>query len=243
MVNQNASDTPSKVTAVIPAAGSGIRMGSREAKQFLELAGMPIIALTLRPFQECRLVDGIVLVVRRDELSYCIHEIVDRFHLSKVKEVVAGGKRRQDSVREGIGSVPDDCGWVLVHDGVRPFVSAELIERVIRGAQQFRAVIPGVPLKETIKQADREGTVIRSIDRSHLWLIQTPQIFTIEDIRLAHQEAVKQGWREVTDDALLLEKLGIPIKIIEGEEGNIKVTTPHDLEVARFLIATRSRRL
>ncbi len=243
MVNQNPSDTPSKVTAVIPAAGSGIRMRSREAKQFLDLAGMPLLAFTLRPFQECRDVDGIVLVVRREDLFYCMHEIVDRFHLSKVREVVAGGKSRQDSVREGIGSVPDDCAWVLVHDGVRPFVSAELIERVIMAARQFRAVIPGVPLKETIKQADRRGTVLRSIDRGNLWLIQTPQIFRLEDIRLAHQEAVKQGWREATDDALLLEKVGIPIKIIEGEEGNIKVTTAHDLEVARFLISTRSRDL
>jgi 2-C-methyl-D-erythritol 4-phosphate cytidylyltransferase len=107
MVNQNPSNTPS-ITAVIPAAGSGMRMGSREAKQFLDLAGMPLLAFTLRPFQECRLVDGIVLVVRREDISYCIHEIVDRFHLSKVKEVVAGGRRRQDSVREGIESVPDD---------------------------------------------------------------------------------------------------------------------------------------
>jgi 2-C-methyl-D-erythritol 4-phosphate cytidylyltransferase len=243
MARQNPPDTPHKVTAVIPAAGSGMRMGSREAKQFLDLAGMPLLALTLRPFQECRLVDGIVLVVRREDISYCVHEIVDGFHLSKVKEVVAGGRRRQDSVRQGIESVPDDCGWVLVHDGVRPFISAELIQRVIRGTQQFRAVIPGVPLKETIKQADRENTVIRSIDRVHLWLIQTPQIFRLDDIRLAHQEAVKQGWREATDDALLLEKLGIPIKIIKGEEGNIKVTTPHDLELARFLISTRSHHL
>ena len=199
------------------------------------------MARTLRTFQECHLVDSIILVVPEKDVDYCLQQIVQRYQLSKVYKVISGGERRQDSVRNGIEAVADNCRWVLVHDGVRPFLSIELIEKVIKAARRFRAVITGLPVTETIKQAGSKGNVLRTIERRDLWLMQTPQIFRREDIHLAHQEALKRGWTEATDEAFLVEKIGISVKIIEGEERNIKITTPHDLQVARFLLSTESR--
>ena len=209
--------------------------------QYLELGGKPLLARTLRTFQECHLVDSIILVVPEKDVDYCLQQIVQRYQLSKVYKVISGGERRQDSVRTGIEAVADNCRWVLVHDGVRPFLSIELIEKVIKAARRFRAVITVLPVTETIKQAGSKGNVLRTIERRDLWLMQTPQIFRREDIHLAHQEALKRGWTEATDDAFLVEKIGISVKIIEGEERNIKITTPHDLQVARFLLSTESR--
>ena len=240
MVIQDSTDFPNQVTAIIPAAGSGTRMGLKKAKQFMDLCGKPILAVTLSHFQECNLVDRIVVAVSQDDVDYCLREIVERYNLSKVFKVIVGGKRRQDSVRRGIEAVSDSCRLVLIHDGVRPLVTNGLIERVIKAANDFRAVITGLPVKETVKEADSKGRVLRSIDRGHLWLIQTPQIFRWEDIHLAHQKAIRHGWEEATDDAFLIEKMGIPVKMIEGEEDNIKVTTPQDLDMARFLISKKS---
>jgi len=121
-----------------------------------------------------------------------------------------------------------------------PIVTKDIIQKVISAAQSFRAVTTGLPITESIKEVDSQGRILRSIDRSDLWLIQTPQIFKREDIHLAHQEALKQGWEEATDDAFLVEKMGIPVKIIKGEESNIKVTTHHDLQIARFLMSNKS---
>jgi 2-C-methyl-D-erythritol 4-phosphate cytidylyltransferase len=240
MVIQDSTDFPNQVTAIIPAAGSGTRMGLKKAKQFMDLCGKPILAVTLSHFQRCNLVDRIVVAVSQDDVDYCLREIVDRYKLSKVFKVIVGGKRRQDSVRKGIEAVSDSCRLVLIHDGVRPLVTNGLIERVIKAANDFRAVITGLPVKETVKEADSKGRVLRSIDRGHLWLIQTPQIFRWEDIHLAHQKAIRHGWEEATDDAFLIEKMGIPVKMIEGEEDNIKVTTAQDLDMARFLVSKKS---
>jgi len=240
MVSKNSTDFSSQVIAIIPAAGSGTRMGLTRAKQFIDLCGKPILAVTLSHFQRCNLVDRIVVAVSQDDVDYCLREIVDRYKLSKVFKVIVGGRRRQDSVRKGVEAVTNCCRWVLIHDGVRPLVTNGLIERVIKAANDFRAVITGLPVKETIKEIDRQGRILRSINRRDLWLIQTPQIFRWEDIHLAHQEAIKHGWEEATDDAFLIEKMGIPIKIIQGEEDNIKVTTPQDLDIARFLMSKKS---
>jgi 2-C-methyl-D-erythritol 4-phosphate cytidylyltransferase len=240
MVSGSRTDSPSQVSVVIPAAGSGTRLGLGRAKQFMDLCGKPVLAVTLNRFQECDLVDGIVVVIPQSDLDYCLREIVDRYSLSKVCKVIVGGQRRQDSVRKGVEALNNRCRWVLIHDGVRPFVTHELLEKVIRAARQFRAVITGLPIKETVKEIDNRGKVLRSVDRRRLWLIQTPQIFRWQDINLAHQEALAHDWQEATDDAFLMERMGIPVKIIEGEQDNIKVTTPQDLELARLLLSKHS---
>jgi len=229
-----------QLIAIIPAAGIGARMGSNKAKQFIDLCGKPVLAVTLSHFQECKLVDKIVVVVSKDDVEYCKREIVERYKQKKVFKIVAGGKRRQDSVRKALEAVGDLCRWVLIHDGVRPLVTTELIEKVIKAKEKFRAVITGLPVKETVKELDAQGMVLRSIYRSQLSLIQTPQIFQFEDLNLAHQKAIRERWEEATDDAFLIEKMGIPIKIIKGEENNIKVTTPRDLDIARFFLSKKS---
>lgn len=240
MVSQDSTDFPNQVIAVIPAAGSGARMGLSRAKQFVDLCGKPVLAVTLSHFQECDLVDKTVVVIPHDDVDYCLKEIVDRYGLTKVFKVIAGGESRQDSVRRGVEAVANCCRWVLIHDGVRPLVTRGLLARVIKAARRFRAVITGLPIKETVKEVDSQGRVLRSIDRRRLWLIQTPQIFRWEDINLAHQQALIHGWEEAPDDAFLIEKMEIPVKIIQGEEQNIKVTTPQDLELARFIISRQS---
>lgn len=227
----------SQVISVIPAAGSGTRMGSARSKQFMDLCGKPMLAVTLERFQKCDLVDGIVVVVPQHNVDYCKREIVDRFELTKVAKVIAGGEWRQESVSKGIEAVSISSKWILVHDGVRPLVTAELIERVITAAQTYRAVIPGIPVKDTLKKIDSQGKVLKTVERRALWAIQTPQIFRREDIQVAHRKAMEEGWAGVTDDAFLIEKIGIPVEVIEGEETNIKITTVKDLELARLLLS------
>jgi len=224
-----------KTVAIIPAAGSGIRMESKRAKQFLSLDGKPILALTLEPFQEST-VDAIILVVPLDDLEYCKKEIVERFGFTKVKKIVPGGKWRQDSVRFGLEATEGKYDLVLIHDGVRPLIEKRLIERVIKEAMVNRAVITALPAKETVKEVNDLRDVVKTYDRKRVWMVQTPQAFRYQDILNAHHKALKQGWEEATDDALLVEKSGITVKVVEGSEKNIKVTTPDDLELARFLL-------
>ena len=224
-----------KTVAIIPAAGSGIRMESKRAKQFLTLDGKPILALTLEPFQESS-VDAVVLVVPQDDVEYCREDIVERFGLTKVEKIVPGGKRRQDSVRLGLEATEGKYDFVLIHDGVRPLIEKEIIEGVIKEAMVNRAVITALPARETVKEVNDLRHVVKTYDRKRVWMVQTPQAFRYQDILGAHQKALKEGWEEATDDALLVEKSGITVKVVEGSEKNIKVTTPHDLELARILL-------
>jgi 2-C-methyl-D-erythritol 4-phosphate cytidylyltransferase len=228
--------TQGKTIAIIPAAGAGVRMGCDRAKQFLELDGMPILARTLKPFQASPSIDSIIVVVPAANIPYCRFDIVERFNLDKVTHVVPGGERRQDSVRLGIEAAPKDCARVLIHDGVRPFVQGHIIDGIVEQAKIHRAVITGLAARETVKEVGKNLEVVRTYDRKQVWLIQTPQIFRYEDILAAHQKAFCEGWEESTDDSALIERLGIPVKVIEGSETNIKVTTPNDLELARFLL-------
>ncbi len=230
-----------RTIAIIPAAGFGVRMKTKTPKQFLKLGGgRPVLAVTLEEFNACPLVDGIILAVPHDDVDYCNREIVEQYGLSKVIRVIAGGSRRQDSVRAGILAIDGGCDNVLIHDGVRPFVRAQTINNAIMALKDERAVITAVPAKDTVKEVDEKGYVAKTCDRKLLWLVQTPQIFRYDDIYNAHMRAEAEGWGEVTDDAMLMEKLGIPVKVIEGSEENIKVTTPNDLEYAEFLLRRKS---
>ena len=224
-----------EAVAVIPAAGAGLRMGGARPKQFLDLHGRPLIAVTLEKFQQCRAIQDIILVVPGAEVDACSKEIVKKYGLTKVNRVVAGGPRRQDSVRIGIEASKGDYELVVIHDGVRPLVSPELIERAVDAAGRHRAVITAMPAKETVKEIDDRKVISRTCDRKSIWLAQTPQVFRYGDILEAHQRAALEGLQDATDDAFLLERVGIPVRVIEGSEDNIKVTTPHDLELVRLL--------
>ena len=163
-------------------------------------------------------------------------EIVERFELKKVKKIVPGGKQRQDSVRLGLDAAGENWGLVLIHDGVRPAINEALIKRLIETATSHRAVITALPAKETVKEINNRHEVVKTYDSQQVWLVQTPQVFRYEDIVAAHQNSLHEGCEEATDDSVLIERLGIPVTVVEGSEKNIKVTTPYDLELARFLL-------
>jgi 2-C-methyl-D-erythritol 4-phosphate cytidylyltransferase len=225
-----------KTVAIVPAAGTGVRMGGDCAKQYLHLHDRPILAITLLALQNCNMLDAIVLVVPPKDVSYCKSEIVLKYAISKVKKVVPGGELRQDSVRKGLEATNGRYDLVLIHDGVRPMVTANLIEAVIETALRERAAIAALPAKETVKTVNKTRQVTATYDRKKVWMVQTPQAFYYDDILKAHLKAVADGMREATDDAFLVEQLGIPVSVVRGSERNIKVTTPHDLALAQFLL-------
>lgn len=228
-----------RVVAVIPAAGRGRRMASATAKQFLLLEGVPLLVQTLRAFEEHSLVEGIVLAVAGQERQTLEQEILGCFRLEKLLEIVDGGRERQDSVALALRVVPRDCEVVLIHDGVRPLVTAEVITGVIEGARRHGAALAGIPVRDTVKQV-QEGQVTSTLDRGTLRLAQTPQGFRADLIRRAHELALGDQV-SATDDAVLVERLGIPVRVVPGSEENIKVTTPADLIVAEAILAARKK--
>jgi 2-C-methyl-D-erythritol 4-phosphate cytidylyltransferase len=221
---------------IIPAAGLGLRMGGKRPKQFLEINRTPILALTLRIFQDCEAVDKVIVVAPEEDLESSRRDIVERYRLDKVVDVIPGGERRQDSVYSGLEAAGKDFALVVIHDGVRPLVERRLIEKVLLAAKTCGAAVAGLPARETVKEADAGARVIRTLERPGIWLIQTPQAFSSEVIWEAHERARREGWQEATDDAAMVERLGVPVQIVRGSERNIKITTPFDLELARFLV-------
>ena len=220
-----------RVGVIIPAAGSGMRMGSVRPKQFLELDGKPILVRTIERFQSSPAVDTIVLAAHVDFLDE-VREVVGREHLSKVLDVVPGGKRRRDSVWAGMRRLEgEEIGLVLVHDAVRPFVTADLIDRVCAAAAEYGAAIPAVPVEETVKMIDPEGFVLLTPNRSDLRTVQTPQGFRFDDLLEAHRSP-KNTNDGATDDAMLVERMGGKVRMIEGDILNIKITTPRDIRAA-----------
>ena len=215
--------------AVVLAAGAGKRMGGDVPKQFLMIGGRPMIAVTLEAFENCGAVDTVVLVTGAEHTEYCRKEIVEKYGLRKVRSVAAGGAERYDSVLAGLMAVPD-ADYVLIHDGARPYVTEELIRRTAEGAVRYGACTAAVPAKDTIKLADEEGFIARTLPRKRTWIIQTPQAFSYELIVKAHALMREQGMEDVTDDAMCVEQSGLArVKLVEGSYANIKITTPEDL--------------
>ena len=216
--------------AVIVAAGSASRMGGID-KVMAPLGGEPMIKRTVQAFQECDAVESIVIVTRED-LILPIRDLCQQF--PKVRTVVAGGKSRQESVERGLNALDDKVKLVAVHDGARPFVTWQLIDWVIRAANTYGAAAPAIPVKDTIKTVEG-GIVVNTPERAKLRAVQTPQVFDIALLRGALVKAKTDG-AEVTDDCSAVERLGMKIKIVEGDEKNIKVTTPMDLKIAEMLL-------
>jgi 2-C-methyl-D-erythritol 4-phosphate cytidylyltransferase len=225
-----------RTVAIIPAAGSGNRMNRDVSKQYLALAGKPILVYTLEVFEAFPLVDALLVVVPSQDMELVRTDILAPWNLKKVAGIIPGGKERQDSVRAGIEALDADTEIVVIHDAVRPFISAGLIESCIRAAAEEGASTVGVPLKDTVKEVAADGRVMRTCDRSLLWLTQTPQAFRRDIIENAHRAAVRDNFRG-TDDASLVERLGISVRMIRGDYGNIKITTPEDLLVAEAMLS------
>jgi len=208
-------------------------MGDGPRKQYRLLAGRPVLAHTLRVFEEADTVASVVLVVTPGDEEHCRREIVEAYGCRKVAAVVPGGRERQDSVRRGLEALPP-APLVVIHDGVRPFVTPERIAAVVEAAAQHGAAVLAVPAKDTVKLGDPAGLVAETLPRDRLWLVQTPQAFRREIILAAHERARAEGFTG-TDDASLVERLGGRVALVPGDYANIKITTPEDLAFARVL--------
>jgi 2-C-methyl-D-erythritol 4-phosphate cytidylyltransferase len=228
-----------KADAVIVSAGKGHRFMEGKKKQFYFLADKPILAHTLYKFESCPLIRSILLVVGQEDMDYCLSEIIEKYQYRKISQLVPGGKRRQESVKNGIDVLPKGAEVVVIHDGVRPFVTTEMIEESIRSAARLQAVVMAMPVKETIKMVQQDGTVLKTIDRESLWQIQTPQTFQVNVIKEAYHRATEDGFIG-TDDASLVERLGVKVHILQGSYSNIKITTPEDLVLAQLILQMQS---
>lgn len=216
-----------KVSALIVAGGVGNRMGASVPKQFIEVLGKPVIAYTLDAFSNNNDIDEIVVVTLEEYIVFC-KDIVEAFGFKKVKSIICGGATRQESVYNGLLEVTGE--YVLIHDGARPLVSQGVINECIATVISKSACAVGVKVKDTLKIADDEKIIKATPDREHIYAIQTPQCFKTEDILNAHKVAIETSFFG-TDDAVLYEKIGGKIMIVEGEYTNIKITTPIDLAV------------
>lgn len=223
-----------KVTAVIVAGGKGSRMKEKTRKQYLILDGSPVLVHTLRIFNRLDEIDTICLVVPGADIDYCHSLIPQLSDMQKKIDLIPGGNERQDSVYNGIRGIKDKSGIVVIHDGVRPFVSPDHILECIREAGKSGACILGVPASDTLKKVDAIGNINGTVQRDSIWLAQTPQAFTYSLIMKAHELAREDGFYG-TDDASLVEYIGHPVKMVTGSKYNIKITTREDLLVAESI--------
>ena len=221
-----------KVGAVIVGAGQSERMGGVD-KLFVNAGGRPLLARVIDLFQECNLVDEIVVVLGEGNLDRG-RKLADEYGWSKVSRLCPGGDRRQDSVRKGLKKLTD-CQWVVIHDGARPLLGTELIERGLVEARRSDAAVAAVPVKDTIKIASPDGFVRDTPRRDSLWSVQTPQVFRYDLIWRAHEEISE----DVSDDAMMVEKLGHRVKLYMGSYDNIKITTPEDLALAELMLRNK----
>ena len=223
-------------TAIVLAAGQGKRMHSKIQKQFLEIQGYPVLYYSLRCFQESPLIRDIILVTGEESVSYCKEKIVQKYGFTKVSAIIPGGKERYDSVYAGLCECRD-CEHVLIHDGARPFITEEIIERGLQKVKETGACVIGMPSKDTVKLAYAEGYVEETPDRKCVWTVQTPQIFSYSLIREAYDSIRQKDMSKITDDAMVVEQeTGAKVALAEGSYQNIKITTPEDLDIAEAFL-------
>ncbi len=226
----------SKNCAIILAAGKGNRMGEPINKQYINIKGYPILYYTLKAFTQCDCIDEIIVVVAENEKDYCRESIIKKYNFSKVKDVVIGGKDRQDSVLNGLKSLTN-CEIVLIHDGARPFITESIIRSAVVYADLYGSAACGVKPKDTIKIKDSSGFSVQTPDREMLFCVQTPQSFKYDIILDCHKKINEEGIK-VTDDTMVVERYGNKVYLYEGSYNNIKVTTPEDLWISRQILET-----
>jgi len=233
-------------TAIIVAAGRGKRMGQPLPKQYLPLEGTPILVHTLKVFEASPEIRDVLLVVPPGDEEFCLREVIERYDIRKILKIVIGGERRQDSVHQALEELEEKTDRVVVHDGVRPFVTSGMIRTAVETVGQWNGVdgvdgaIFAVPVRDTLKKVDDSGMVSGTPDRTLLWYAQTPQTFKRRVLVEAHHKALVDGFHG-TDDAALAERLGYRVKVLEGSPENIKVTTREDLLLAEFIFRSRHR--
>lgn len=225
------------VLAIIPAAGTGVRMGTDTPKQFLALEGVPIFVHTLRKFVSSDAIDEIFLVLRPDDIARARQDI-ERERFPRPIRLIEGGPTRQDTVARALAEAPASTEIIVVHDAVRPFLAPEMLRRVVEAARQYGAAILGIPSVDTVKQVERQ-TVLGTIPRERIVLAQTPQAFRAPLLREAFARAGADGFHS-TDESSLVEHLGVTVTVLMGSDRNIKITKPSDLPVARLYLAQES---
>lgn len=242
-----------RCTAIVLAAGSGRRMKSDVAKQYMPLGGRPLIWYALHAIEESSVIDDCILVACQEDVlnGYVSEQIVERYGFHKVDTIVAGGKERYDSVYQALKviadedmALPNKDGYIFIHDGARPFLTEDILKRCLAEVERTGACVAGMPVKDTIKIADGEGYAAQTPDRALLWQIQTPQVFETTLITEAYEKLMREKERltaagiQITDDAGVVETLmERPVKLVEGSYRNIKVTTPEDIAVAEAFIS------
>jgi 2-C-methyl-D-erythritol 4-phosphate cytidylyltransferase len=228
-----------KTTAIVLAAGSGSRMKSSIKKQYLMLLGRPVVSYSLAAFEVCSRVDEIILVCGAGEEEQCRRDIVEPGAFKKVKAIVPGGKERYHSVYEGLKAAGNACTTVLIHDGARPIIDGEMIERLLDETAISGACVAGMPVKDTIKKVGADGCVVDTPPREQLWMVQTPQVFSYPLIMDAYRKVMREDHLQIpiTDDAMVLEYAGThKVRLIEGSYENLKITTPEDLVLAEAIL-------
>jgi len=229
-----------KVVAIIPSAGKGERMGFKK-KPFITLLGHPLLYYAIAAFEASHSIDGIVLVVPPGDEGRVNDEVIVPYRFRKIIDIIPGGLERQDSVRLAVNNIKDVCEVVIIHDGARPFLGVELIERVLSAVDITGGAIAALPVTDTIKDVS-SGIVNKTISRECLWAVQTPQAFRMDILREAHNRALTDGFYG-TDDAALVERLGGKVAVVDGSVENIKVTTPGDIIIGEALWKSRDRNL
>lgn len=228
-----------KVAVVIVAGGSGKRMGMTIKKQYILLDNKEIIAHTIETFEKCGIIDEIILVVGEEEIQKVREEIIERYGFNKVKQIVAGGAERQDSVYNGLLATSSNVKYVMIHDGARPFIKEKIIIKALELTKEKEATVVAVPVKDTIKIADnKRGVIVETPNRSNLWSIQTPQSFSKELLLNAYKYALSNNLI-ATDDSMLVEAYGKSVFIVEGDYMNIKITTQEDLVIGEVILANK----
>lgn len=235
----------SKVTAIVLAAGQGKRMQSKVQKQYMLLKDKPVIFYSLDAFEHSA-VDHVILVVGKGEISYCKEHIVDAFGFTKVSRIVEGGKERYHSVAAGIDAIDWDCDYCMIHDGARPFVTQDILDRALDTVQETKACVVGMPIKDTVKIVDDQKNVVSTPTRSLVWQVQTPQTFLLELIAdcyhklISEEEALLKKGVQITDDAMVVEYFSnTRVRLVEGSYQNIKITTPDDLYIGEQILSKR----
>ncbi len=227
------------VVALVPGAGLGRRIGPSARKPFFEIGGLPIMAHTLKLLQSITAVTEIIPILRDSDMEDTL-ALVESYGIGKVRRIASGGAQRQDSVYNGLKLLEDGTDIVLVHDAVRPFASRKMVEEIIQAASMGTGAVPGVPVKDTIKEVDDENFVASTLQRNRLVAVQTPQAFPCVMLKKAYDQAAAEGFL-ATDDAALVEHMGERVKIVAGSYENIKITTPGDLVLAESIYKKRER--
>lgn len=230
-----------KSTAVVLSAGKGKRMNTDIAKQYLLIKDRPVLYYSLKAFEDS-FVDEIIVVSGRDDVEFVKREIVEKYNFSKATKIVAGGAERYHSVLNGLRAI-SNSDYVFIHDGARPFINKEILDRAYEAVNEFKAAVVAMPVKDTIKIIDDNNVTVSTPDRNHVWMMQTPQVFSFPLIKEAYEKMIAaennlmaEGVK-ITDDAMVMEQFGdVPVHVVEGSYRNIKITTPEDIIIANSYI-------